>query len=200
MSIGSNVKSRVVNWILTVVARHLDKQTQETKAIISEAQYLKVSQPSLKTEDYPNALQMQGVILAHKAKWEEVRMRVDSTVRIATYRLLFAKIAILVLLLFDENRKSRTIFADDGAIGRTNQFLLDLCLPPDRAEDTSTALQDTCENKWEKRYSPREVALFCFVQTISAIYAYHAGRIFKYGGLFWVIAELKKAFAKFWGA
>lgn len=44
MSIGSNVKSRVVNWILTVVARHLDKQTQETKAIISEAQYLKASQ------------------------------------------------------------------------------------------------------------------------------------------------------------
>jgi hypothetical protein len=92
MSIGSNVKSRVVNWNLTVVARHLDKQTRETKAIISEAQYLKVSQPSLKTEDYPNALQMQEVILAHKAKWEEVRLRVDSTIRIATYRLLFAKL------------------------------------------------------------------------------------------------------------
>ena len=199
MSIGSNVKSRVVNWILTVVARHLDKQTQETKAIISEAQYLKASQPSLKTEDYPNALQMQTVILAHKDKLEEVQSRSYSAVRMATYRILFAKIAILVLRLFDENRKSRTIFADDGAIGKTNQFLLDLCLPPDRAEDTSTALQDACERKWEKRYSPREVALFCFVQTISAIYAYHAGRIFKYGGLFWVIAELKKAFAKLWG-
>jgi hypothetical protein len=198
MSIGSNVKSRAVNWILTVVTRHLVKNTQEVKTIISEAQYLKVSKPSLKTEDYPNALQMQTVILAHKAKLEEFQSRVDSNIRIATYRILFAKIATLVLRLLD--RKSRTIFADDGAIGRTNQFLLDLCLPPDRAEDTSTALQDTCENKWEKRYRPRKVALFCFVQTISTIYAYHEGRIFKYGGLFWVIAELRKAFAKLWGA
>ena len=200
MSIGSNVKSRVVNWILTVVARHLDKQTQETRAIISEAQYLKVSQPSLKIDDYPNALQMQTVILAHKAKLEEMQSRSESSIRLATYRVLFAKIAILVLRLFYENRKSRTTFADDGGIGRTNQFLLDLCLPPDRAEDASTAFQDTCESTWEKRYSPRKVALLCFVQTISAISAYHAGRIFKIGGLFWVFAELKKAFDKLWGA
>ncbi|MDQ6703517.1 MAG: hypothetical protein M3Z96_10660, partial [Pseudomonadota bacterium] len=175
--------------------RDLDKLQQQINGFTSEGQYLKGSRPSLKREDYSNGLQMQTVLLAHKAKLEEFRSRVNK--RSLTYHLLFAQIIILVL---STDRKRRTFFADDGAIGRISQFLLDLCLPPDRAEETSTALQDTCENKWEKRYSPRKVALLCFVQTISAIYAYHAGRIFKNGGLFWVIAEWKKAFAKFWGA
>jgi hypothetical protein len=197
MSIGSNVKSRVVNWILAAANRDLDKLLQQTNALKSEILALQGSQPSLKTEDYANAVQMQTVIIAHKAKLEEMRSRSYSNRRSLTYRILFAWIIILVLRPFASNRKSMATFADDGAIGRTNQFLLDLCLPPDRAEDASTALQDTCESKWEKRYSPRKVALLCFVQTISAIYAYHAGRIFKNGGLFWVIAELKRALPSF---
>jgi len=88
----------------------------------------------------------------------------------------------------------------NGPLNRTNQFLLDLCLPPDRAEETSIALQDVCESKWEKSYGPRTRALLCFAHSISAIWAHHrAGRIFKFGGLLWFIAELKKAFSKFWG-
>jgi hypothetical protein len=105
---------------------------------------------------------MRTVLLAHRTKLEEMRSRANYKLGLA---ILFSQIVILVLHPFAANRKSRTIFADDGAIGRTNQFLLDLCLPPDRAEEYSTALQDACERKWEKRYSPREVALFCFVQT-----------------------------------
>jgi hypothetical protein len=200
MSIGSNVKSRVVNWILAVVNRELDKLLQLANAFKAEVQDLKGSQPSLKTEDYSNALQIRTVLIAHKAKLEEMQSRADSNIRSLTYHILFARISILVLRPFASNLKSMATFADDGAIGRTNQFLLDLCLPPDRAEDASTALQDTCESRWEKQYSPRKVALLCFVQTISAIYAYHASRIFKIGGLFGVIAELKKALAKLWGA
>jgi len=40
MSIGSNVKSRVVNWILAVVERDVDKLNQQINTFTSEAQDL----------------------------------------------------------------------------------------------------------------------------------------------------------------
>jgi hypothetical protein len=88
----------------------------------------------------------------------------------------------------------------NGALSKTNLLLLDLFLPPDRAEETSIALQDVCESKWEKRYGPKILALLCFVHSLSAIFAHHKGRIYKFGGLVLGVAELKKAFYKFWGA
>jgi hypothetical protein len=51
-------------------------------------------------------------------------------------------------------------------------FFLDLCLPPDRAEETRVGLQDVYERRWLKRY-PRPVArAFCRVHAISIILAH----------------------------
>jgi hypothetical protein len=183
--------ARVAISIVKYAMRDFEGLRQQAKSVSDEfVGVLGSIQESLKKSDNND---YKPEFLTKLAKLEEIRSRWVSVRRSQAYRI---GVAIHLLRPFVEHEKIRTTLAKDWEIGRTHEFLLDLFLPPDRAEETSTALQDTCENKWEKRYSPRKVALLCFVQTISAIYAYHAGRIFKNGGLFWVIAELKKAFAK----
>ncbi len=198
MSIGSKVKSRVVNWILAVLKRDLDKITRRKDTLISEVRYLRELQHSLKTADYPSVLQIETVILEHEARLDANKLSENYLHYILIAKILFAKIIIQIFTPFSISQKSGETFAAYIAIGKTNQFLLDLFLPPDRAEETSTALQDVCQSRWEKRYRPRKVAFLCFVHTVSTIYSHHAVRFRKLGSLVLGIAGLTKTFAKFW--
>jgi hypothetical protein len=129
----------------------------------------------------------------------EFALRIGSShkaIKAIKFRVKFVKIFLLLLSPFAKNG----VISRNGAISRTNQLLLDVCLPPDRADETSTALEDVSQSKWEKRYGPRTVALLCYIHSLGAIRAHYARGIFKLIGLMLGFLGLKNAFSKFWGA
>jgi hypothetical protein len=198
---GYNVKSqmaRVVNIIVKFVKDDFDHIRQKTKSVNDDLiRILGSMQESLKKTDVND---YTPELSGKYAKLEEIGSRLVSVRRSLNYRLHFAKIILRLFRPLAENESRRTTLPDDRTIGRAYEFLLDLFLPPDRAEETSTALQDVCRSRWEKRYGPRKVAFLCFVHIVSAICSHHTVRLRKLGSLVLGIAGLKKAFSKFWGA
>jgi hypothetical protein len=197
--IGYNPKlqmARVAKIILKFAKWDFDHIRQKTKSVNDDLiRILGSMQEFLKNTDI-NDCTPEGKY----ANLEEIRLCLVSVRRSWRYRIQFTKIVLRLFRPFADNEKNRTTLVEDGAIDKTYEFLLDLFLPPDRAEETSTALQDVCQSKWQKRYGPRRVAFLCFVHTISAIYAHHTVRLCKLGGSVLGITELKKAFSKLWGA
>lgn len=187
--------ARVVNIIVRFAKWDFDQIRQKTKSVNDDLiRILGSMQVSLKKTD------VNDYTPEFSAKLEEIRSRLVSVRRSWNYRFHFTIIVLRLFRPLGENENGRTALLEDGTIGRAYEFLLDLFLPLDRAEETSTALQDVCQSKWQKRYGPRRVAFLCFVHIITAIYAHHAVRLRKLGGLVLGITELKKAFSKLWGA
>jgi hypothetical protein len=72
------------------------------------------------------------------------------------------------------------------------QFFLDLCLPPDRAEETRVALEDVYEKRWLPRHGHLGAWIICRVHVANAIFSHHAVRVTKLGGLILGMFGLKE--------
>jgi hypothetical protein len=71
-------------------------------------------------------------------------------------------------------------------------FFLDLCLPPDRAEETRVGLQEVYERRWLKRYSGPVARALCRVHGISTILAHHGSKISKFIAVVFGFLGIKK--------
>ena len=72
------------------------------------------------------------------------------------------------------------------------RFLLDLCLPPDRAEETRDGLQGVYERRWLKRYPGPVARALCRVHGISIILAHHGSKISKFIAVVFGFLGIKK--------
>ncbi len=93
------------------------------------------------------------------------------------------------------NRQVITIYSDDIAVSNVPHsheldadtiplvFLLDLCLSPERAEETLNGLQDVYENRWLKRYTPAFARTLCCAHVIGIIASHHSSKISKFVGV-----------------
>jgi hypothetical protein len=63
-------------------------------------------------------------------------------------------------------------------------FLLDLFLPPDRAEETLMGLEVVLETRWVSRYGQRAAAFICGCHVVATIGAYHWRRVVKLASFF----------------
>jgi hypothetical protein len=151
--IGYNPKlqmAHVAKIILKFAKWDFDHIRQKTKSVNDDLiRILGSMQEFLKNTDI-NDCTPEG----EYANLEEIILRLVSVRRSWRYRIQFTKIVLRLFRPFADNERNRTTLVEDGAIDKTYEFLLDLFLPPDRAEETSTALQDVCQSKWQKRYGP----------------------------------------------
>jgi hypothetical protein len=84
-------------------------------------------------------------------------------------------------------------------IAGTSQFILDFCLPPDRAEETRVALEDVCEKRWLPRYGHRGATIISRVHVASTIIAHHSSWITKLCGVILGMVGLKELSRRLWG-
>jgi hypothetical protein len=63
-------------------------------------------------------------------------------------------------------------------------FLLDLFLPPDRAEETLMGLEVVLETRWASRYGQRGAAFICGCHVVATIFAHHWRHVVKLGAFF----------------
>jgi hypothetical protein len=70
--------------------------------------------------------------------------------------------------------------------------LIDLLLPPDRAEELLNGLQDVYERRWIVRYTKTFAKLICRVHIVGVIFSYHSSKVSKFIGALCGLLGLKK--------
>ena len=196
---GRNSNSRIAR-VFDQFTESVDQEIEKLRIQVAGScndlmRLLESLKESLKKPDSV-VLKINSELLAGQAEFALRIGSSDKTIKAIKFRIKLVKIFLLLLSPFAKNG----VISRNGAKSRTNQLLLDEFLPPDRADETSTALEDVCQSKWEKRYGPRTVALLCYIHSLGAIRAHYARGIFKLVGLMLGYLGLKDAFSKFWGA
>jgi len=193
-----NSKSRIAR-VFDQITESLDQDIEKLRIQVTDSSndLLHVAESLKESLKEPANLVMKikSELLAGCAEFESRIESSERAIKAIKFRAKFVKICLLLLSPFAKNR----VISRNGTISRTNQLLLDVCLPPDRADETSTALEDVCQSKWEKRYGLRTVALLCYIHSLGAIRAHYARGIFKLVCLMLGFLGLKNAFSKFWG-
>jgi hypothetical protein len=94
-------------------------------------------------------------------------------------------------------RPNELIWASDT--NKTSQFILDLCLPPDKADEMCVGLEDAFNRRWLPRYGTGGAKFIFITQALATVVAHQNGRLHKLFALLLGLPFLKKLSTWLWG-